>query len=165
MKRFFPGFGLFLTFFTPLFLVIPPATPASSQNKAGDSKLWDPKRLGHSFYCNSHLSQVNSLETSVIGNWCLLNWSPQIVTGTEWEIVIRPASSLLLMFCFKGPFRLSMEVVAIKSCSKALKSCSSSSTSFCSCVTSSTQTHSYTHWTHIHTHPYINIYMEPVEYT
>lgn len=156
MKRFFPRFGVFLTFFTPLFLIIPPAIPARSQNKAGERKLWDPKKLGHPFCCNSHLSQANSLETSVIGNWCLLNWSPQIVTGMEWEIVIHPASSLLLMFGFKRPFGLSAEGVSVKSCSKAFRMSLFSFYLFCSWVTLTPKpTHIHIGHTHIPLYKYL----------
>lgn len=67
MKKSFLGFGFFFHFNSYFFLIILPATSAPFQNKAGESKLWDLKRLGLTFYCNSHLSQENSSETSVIG--------------------------------------------------------------------------------------------------
>lgn len=105
----------------PSFSSPSPSSPTPSQRRAGESKLWELKRLGLTFYCNSHLSQGNSLETPVIDEWCLLNWSPQIVTGKAWETVIHPASLLLWRLRLKGPLRLCMEGGSIKTCSKALK--------------------------------------------
>ena len=105
--RDFSGSGTLSSFHPPpLFSSPSPAARAPSQSRSAESEPGELERLGLTFYCSSHLSQGNSLETPVIGEWCLLSWSPQIVTGKAWETVIHPASSVLWRLWLKGPFRL-----------------------------------------------------------
>ena len=102
----FPGLGFCHPSLLPTFSSPSPATHAPAQSGSAESEPGEPRRLGLTFCCHSHLSQANSLESPVIGEWCLLSGSPQIVTGKAWEIVIHPASSVLWRLWLQGPFRL-----------------------------------------------------------
>ena len=67
MERFFWVWDFVTLPSSPPFSSPSPAARAPSQSRSAESELGELERLGLTFYCNSHLSQGNSLETPVIG--------------------------------------------------------------------------------------------------